>query len=999
MNDSIILFGKPDICVQGAVIAIKRKKAKALLFYLAAQEKPCSREQLIDIFWPGMDPGTAAHNLSVHLHYLKKVVPEFLVMDQGYVKLSEAVKVDVRIYERNLRASHPTVAMMEEAVTLYTDEFLKGFFLADAVGFSEWQQNRTEYYKGLQTDACIKLADHTYEEKQLEQSKVYWSKAIGMDPYNEYLYLRLMQLYEGMGNRMAAIMLYHRLKSLLLEDMGVLPTRELEEYYTSLICQDSERAVKFHISDYLRTYSPRMLYFQIQPGKEFMPFVGREGELCRLRKTVSFSWLTLLNGPAGSGKTRLMATYLKSRESMVFYIACSASMQDAPYQAFSVSLRHLLDSPGGERLEESLKSYLGPIWVRSLSLILPEWGQEGEAGYLIEQHHIWEAIYQIFKYLMEETEIFLLVDDIHWADMPLLGLIQYLLEKKNPRLICAATKRELESDSQSELFFYELTRKGMLKNIRLGKLRTEAISKLSRGLYQSENDKFVQWLQSISGGNAYIVTEMLKHLKASRIEEGDMEKLIRGETKQVNLLPESLMSFVDTKLKALSELDQTVAKAAAVMDGEVELYLLHGILEIPVPALLDAMDHLSACGIMFLMANGTYAFCHMITREYIYQSMDGNRRRFYHERAARTLEKLGQETKESQWPLIAWHYEQSENYREYARCAMMAGDRMARLATYSEAIKFYEDAIRYLHGEELLDACGMLVDFYFYHMETDRAIEMCRRCVTQIPIWDCTGRREYYYAMMLLLKDDMGIEEITHGMGPYYVDVLAGPLQECLDYLKTAEAQIDQVQYKEIAIKIFFYEAIIYYKTGNLDVACDYLEIVLKMAEGESKETYYRLKFSSQMVIGCICLNKSGEKEQYWIEEAEKYINAGYQRAIESSAIQFIPHMKSMLGAIHMMKGEHDKACILFYEALEIAEKSRNFFAQGIILRQISRIYRKEGDKEKAVQRLKQAWEIVDILHASNFKLRLLDDLISVSSEEENREYQIKKTELIRQLL
>lgn len=995
MDGSIILFGKPDIYVQGTTRVVKRKKAKALLFYLAAQDKPCSREQLIDVFWPGMDLGVAAHNLSVHLHFLKDVVPGFIVTDQGYVMLANTVTVDVRQYEKILTGVNPTERMLEEAVALYTDEFLKGFLLADSIDFSEWQRTQTEYYKGLQTDACMKLAECLYDRNRLEDSRNYWNKVIELDPYNEYAYLRLMQLYDNMGNRMAAIMLYHHLKNLLQEEMGVSPTGQLEEYYTSLICQDSQKEGKLSISEYLRSYCPQILYLQIQSETEAIPFVGRKEELCKLEKLVSFQWLTLLNGQAGSGKTSLMVRFLKNRSELIFYIPCSAGTQDAPYQAFTVALRHLFDGQDGRKLEEYLKNHLGPIWVRSISLLIPEWGQEGQAGYLIEQRHIWEAIYQIFKCLTEQRHIFMLIDDIHWADIPFLGLIQYLLEKKNPSLICAATKREFENRPELEQSFCELTRKGMLKTLKLGGLSETDILLLSSECYEGDHRKFARWLQSISGGNAYIITEMLKHLKANRIQKEKIDDLMRGDWQRLNLLPESLMGFVDTKLNALSEMDKNIVRAATVVDGEVDLHLLQGILELTMPVLLDAMDHLTASGILFPLPNGTYAFYHMITRDYIYQSMDGNRRRFYHERAAQTLEKADWDAKESKWPLVAWHYERSENYMEYARCAMMAGDQMARLATYTEAIKFYEDAIRYLHGEDLLGAYGTLVDLYFYHIETGKAIEMCRRCVSQIPIWDCTGRREYYYAMMLLLKEDIGIEEITHGVGPYYVDVLTGSLQECLNFLKRAEEQIDSIQYKEIAIKTYFYEAIIYYKTGNLEVACRYLDRVLQMAEGEDAEAYYRIKFSSQLLMGCICLLKASDNEQYWIERAETYINAGYRRAIEGSAVQFIPHMKSMLGAIYMMKGKDKQAYTLFQEAMEIAEKSLNYFAQGIILRQISHLNRKEGKNEQAVLGLKRAWDIVAPLRALNFKLRLLDDLISVSSQKEKEAYCKIKQELL----
>ena len=96
-----------------------------------------------------------------------------------------------------------------------------------------------------------------------------------------------------------------------------------------------------------------------------------------------------------------------------------------------------------------------------------------------------------------------------------------------------------------------------------------------------------------------------------------------------------------------------------------------------------------------------------------------------------------------------------------------------------------------------------------------------------------------------------------------------------------------------------------------------------------------------------------------------------------------------------MMKGKDKQAYTLFQEAMEIAEKSLNYFAQGIILRQISHLNRKEGKNEQAVLGLKRAWDIVAPLRALNFKLRLLDDLISVSSQKEKEAYCKIKQELL----
>ena len=56
---SIRLLGQPRIEPDGQPLTIRRRKSRALVYYLAAQAHPRTRDHLLGIFWPGLDRAAA----------------------------------------------------------------------------------------------------------------------------------------------------------------------------------------------------------------------------------------------------------------------------------------------------------------------------------------------------------------------------------------------------------------------------------------------------------------------------------------------------------------------------------------------------------------------------------------------------------------------------------------------------------------------------------------------------------------------------------------------------------------------------------------------------------------------------------------------------------------------------------------------------------------------------------------------------------------------------
>jgi two-component SAPR family response regulator len=94
---SLYLFGLPRIVYQGKAIEVERRKALALMSYLALADLPQSRDVLATLLWPNLDQEHARGALRSTLYAISSLFPEhWLTVDRQTIRLKrETVWVDV----------------------------------------------------------------------------------------------------------------------------------------------------------------------------------------------------------------------------------------------------------------------------------------------------------------------------------------------------------------------------------------------------------------------------------------------------------------------------------------------------------------------------------------------------------------------------------------------------------------------------------------------------------------------------------------------------------------------------------------------------------------------------------------------------------------------------------------------------------------------------------------------------------------------------------------
>ena len=143
-NLKLFLLGPPRIELDGRPVDIARRKAVALLAYLAVEGQARTRDQLAALFWPDYEPEGAYAYLRRAIWELNKALGKgWLESDREKVGLAPEATLwlDVSNFEARLGRDPAGLAV---AISLYRGEFMAGFTLRDAPDFDMWQRFMAE---------------------------------------------------------------------------------------------------------------------------------------------------------------------------------------------------------------------------------------------------------------------------------------------------------------------------------------------------------------------------------------------------------------------------------------------------------------------------------------------------------------------------------------------------------------------------------------------------------------------------------------------------------------------------------------------------------------------------------------------------------------------------------------------------------------------------------------------------------------------------------------
>ncbi|GIH03764.1 SARP family transcriptional regulator [Rhizocola hellebori] len=300
------LLGPVTVLADGVPRPIHGLRRNAVLAALALHPgEVVTVDRLVEIVWGDAAPRTASDTLRNHVSYLRRILDgqgDVVSRSAGYLLDLGAGSTDVEVAEWSIkhvdRCSdlYERKELLQSAIALWRGPALEG--LAELAWF-DGQARRLDqllqHARQLLIDTRLDLGEHRQLLPELE--------ALALPhPLDEHLHGQLMLALYRSGRQADALATYQRVRHALDDELGVVPSKPLQELEIAILRQSPSLAT---VASAAQRVVPAQLPLAITT------FTGRHSELAVLDDLLAVAPMysgpvvVALSGLAGVGKTTL----------------------------------------------------------------------------------------------------------------------------------------------------------------------------------------------------------------------------------------------------------------------------------------------------------------------------------------------------------------------------------------------------------------------------------------------------------------------------------------------------------------------------------------------------------------------------------------------------------------------------------------------------------------------------------------------------------------------
>ncbi|MFW5714693.1 MAG: AAA family ATPase, partial [Brevefilum sp.] len=659
----IKLLGPVEITYNNKLLKIRRRLERAILYYLAAEDRPASRTELIDLLWAKKDEIDCRAALRTALSRLRSELPDEAMLkteldqvwlDEGCCWLDlvkfkssyDSLKNVLRAYQEDLTLPSQIVSQIEEALALWRgDEILQGDNLSAYPEIETWRCSLNRTLSHHRRTLMERLANHYKASGSLENALSLFIKLGEMDLLDVNCHLSVLEILIELRRFQEAVDYCDMLEIAYEEEFNApLPEAILEQYQYSQIrlkANEQKEASEWPITPTMK-----------------LSLVGRDKELDQLQRVFYRGGIALIVGELGSGKTRLIQE---------FFHTC----QPTPKLFFAPSQEMELSLPLSPiihafrlHITRDIWESIDYVWANKLIPLLPELAEYREdcttaefSGTPLAKQQLFDAIHHVLRtFTQDNRKILFFLDDAQWADKQTLEAISYLVAQglfdNHGILIIAERSDEPNRDLNEMVDRFHRTK--VIQRIEINGLSPSELAALvNQALNEDPTPEFLDRLYRETNGNPFLALEIIRNLLEF---PGESDKF--SFTSHLPL-PENVHAVIRKRLNRLQETERQSLLHAAVIGNEFTLELLSAVTGLGSEFDIQLLDSMVNYGFIHQKGHDrtqktTLKFTHEIMREVILKEATPVHLQAIHRRVAEHLSNDPRAS--SQAALIANHY-------------------------------------------------------------------------------------------------------------------------------------------------------------------------------------------------------------------------------------------------------------------------------------------------------------------------------------------------------
>jgi DNA-binding SARP family transcriptional activator/tetratricopeptide (TPR) repeat protein len=693
-----VLGGVEAVTSDGLIVDLPSASQRRLLGLLALHAPRRLRsEWLADVL--GVSPGALRTTVS----RLRSAIgaDALLTASTGY---SLACDVDASKFCQAVAAATDSghrIRALGDALTLWAGPVL------DEFSGEQWASGETARLTEIHAGAVEDYGEELISACRATDAVALLEGQIARYPYRDRSRGILIRALALAGRQADALRAFQTYRSLLVDELGTEPSPEVVR---------TERRVASGWNGLGSEPEPSGLadavVFPLPAGLAHrVAFVGRATEQDVLSSELELVEATglrcvLLGGESGIGKTTLLAEFARSVTSSaranVLYGRCDET--GVPLEPFRTVLGACVDNAPLDLVTEHVARCGGElaricprVATRVATAPVPTGSDDTTERFLA-----FDAAADLLRRIATRRPLVLVLDDLQWAEPTALLLLRHLAGSLGDAPVLFLVSRRDPGEQVSDQLRGALAdlERGEVRHLQLTGLDEGELAELvvaaTRVAPDPELRRVTARLREETAGNPLYASQLVRHwMELGRAASGLAGEHGRPTIVMPEGVPPSLREVVWSRVHALGDEVFAVLSAASVLGLEFPQDVLVEMLDLPEPAVLQALDVAMAAGVLIDMRSVRRAmrFVHALVANALYNNVGPSSRARMHERAADALAKRDEVVAPDVVVQLARHCALAGLATEALHWSICAGDHAFEHLAPTEAAHHYRVAL------------------------------------------------------------------------------------------------------------------------------------------------------------------------------------------------------------------------------------------------------------------------------------------------------------------